>query len=87
MNFFKYIPYFFIKIPDDWSDERIQEFETSFLHRNELITEEELLEEIADFEEDNYYNWYPNTPEKKMNCASFKSKNCFNKKRNINYFN
>ena len=68
-----YHPYFFIKIPDNWDKKRISEFETNFLHRNELISEEQLLQEIADFEEENHYNWYPNTPEKKMNCPSFKS--------------
>lgn len=68
-----YHPYFFIKIPDDWEKKRISEFQTNFLHRNELISEEQLVQEISDFEEENHYNWYPNTPEKKMNCPSFKS--------------
>ena len=76
----KYNPYFYIKIPEDWSSKNISEFNRNFI-------EPELLDINIDYTNDNKVEssdtlddilsdneeWYPRYPAQKIGCPIYKS--------------
>ena len=68
-----YNPYFFLKIPDEWSDEEIKEFQREFLDREEIWDEDEIYDKIDDMRENYDTNWYPKNTQEKIKCRNFKS--------------
>ena len=70
-----YKPYFQVKIPDDWSNNKLKKFENAFFNREELGTDEDyeefdIQDEIA---QDNGRSWIPKNIIDKMKTVFWKS--------------